>query len=331
MFRKMIFLVVFPVCLCLALPANPSTFSVPGGTLPAASLIEGSKGVAYTVIKGNEVVSFPVTVLSVMPSPKSPHNLILVKASGSVIEETGGIAAGMSGSPVFIGGKLVGAIGYGWSFSEHQMGLVTPIDEMAKIWNWTDKVPSLNVPELKLQDPASGDLNLLEPEPGGQSKVSPEGEGVFQPPDGGYSPRRQEIADVLGNPVILLPGGGGACHSVEYKQSRGPQAGVLVAWGDVVCGDGHPTAVSTDGRFLAFAHPSPTAQHSLPLPGPIPRRSQPRYAFQDRYTHIHRRGSSPRTGPEPPGFYRPFRPGHGHLLTDGFRTGTTRSDRQRPS
>jgi len=263
MFRKMIFLVVFPVCLCLALPANPSTFAVPGGTLPAASLIEGSKGVAYTVIKGNEVVSFPVTVLSVMPSPKSPHNLILVKASGSVIEETGGIAAGMSGSPVFIGGKLVGAIGYGWSFSEHQMGLVTPIDEMAKIWNWTDKVPSLNVPELKLQDPASGDLNLLEPEPGGQSKVSPEGEGggLSAPLIGsGYSPRSaRKIADVLGNPVILLPGGGGDLSlPVEYKPvlRPGEAVSVLVAWGDVVlAATGTLTAVSTDGRFLAFAHP----------------------------------------------------------------------------
>jgi len=262
MFRKMIFLLVFPVCLCLVLPAYSSTFCVPGGTLSTASLSEGTKGVAYTVIKGSEVVSFPVTVLSVMPSPKSPHNLILVRASGPVIEQTGGIAAGMSGSPVFVGGKLVGAIGYGWSFSEHQMGLVTPIDEMAEIWNWADKVPSLKVPELKLHDPASGDLNLFEPEPGNQ-KVSPPGDGggLSAPLIGsGYSSRSaRKIADALGNPVILLPGGGGDLSlPVEYKPilRPGEAVSVLVAWGDVVlAATGTLTAMSTDGRFLAFAHP----------------------------------------------------------------------------
>ena len=102
MFRKMFCLLVFTIFFDLALPAHASPFTVPGGILPARSVREGSKGVAYTVIKGSDVVSFPVTILSVMPSPKSPHNLILVKASGPVIEQTGGIAAGMSGSPDFV-------------------------------------------------------------------------------------------------------------------------------------------------------------------------------------------------------------------------------------
>jgi hypothetical protein len=136
MSMKTLILLLLAFNLFFAGSACPSDFSVPGGTLPSGSLREGAIGVAYTVVKGNEVVSFPVKVLSVMPSARSPRNLILVRASGPVIENTGGIAAGMSGSPVFIDGKLIGAIGYGWSFSEHQMGLVTPIEDMAEIWNW---------------------------------------------------------------------------------------------------------------------------------------------------------------------------------------------------
>ena len=263
MFRKMFCLLVFTIFFDLALPAHASPFTVPGGILPARSVREGSKGVAYTVIKGSDVVSFPVTILSVMPSPKSPHNLILVKASGPVIEQTGGIAAGMSGSPVFVGGKLIGAIGYGWSFSEHQMGLVTPIDEMTEIWNWPERVPSLNLPELKLEDPASGDVNLLEAQSGDGSQTPPgeDRNGLSAPLVGsGYSPRSaSKIAEVLGNPVILLPGGSlGLSLPVEYEPvlKPGEAVSVLAAWGDVVlAATGTLTAVSTDGRFLAFAHP----------------------------------------------------------------------------
>ena len=45
----------------------------------------------------------------------------------------------MSGSPFFINGRLVGAIGYGWDFSDHNLGLVTPIEEMSKAWDWQAK------------------------------------------------------------------------------------------------------------------------------------------------------------------------------------------------
>ena len=73
----------------------------------------GMKGEARTVLKGQTVVSFPVTIVSVLPKKGIPKHLVLIRAEGPLIEKTGGIAAGMSGSPVFIEGKLIGAIGYG--------------------------------------------------------------------------------------------------------------------------------------------------------------------------------------------------------------------------
>ena len=61
---------------------------------------------------------------------------ILVKVSGDVIKRAGGIAAGMSGSPVYIDNKLVGGISSGWLMTDHTVGLITPIDEMLEIWNY---------------------------------------------------------------------------------------------------------------------------------------------------------------------------------------------------
>ena len=46
------------------------------------------------------------------------------------MEQTGGIAHGMSGSPVYINGKLVGAVAYGWGFADGTIGMITPIEDM---------------------------------------------------------------------------------------------------------------------------------------------------------------------------------------------------------
>lgn len=107
-----------------------STFSPSVSVLGVESLRPGMKGYALTVVSGRNIVRFPVEIVSVIPGKGIPRHLIMIKASGSVIEKTGGIAAGMSGSPVYVNGKLIGAIGYGWNFSEHTLGLVTPL----RIW-----------------------------------------------------------------------------------------------------------------------------------------------------------------------------------------------------
>ena len=60
--------------------------------------------------------------------------MILAKFSGPLIEQTGGIAQGMSGSPVYIDGKLLGAVAYGWSFTNSRIGMITPINDMLKLW-----------------------------------------------------------------------------------------------------------------------------------------------------------------------------------------------------
>lgn len=112
--------------------SNISWAAVP--IMPVSELQEGMRGVGKTVIKGTEIEEFSVEILGVLKNQGPVKNLILVRVSGPVIDQTGGIAQGMSGSPVLIDGKLVGAVAYGWGFADARLGLLTPAEDMIKLW-----------------------------------------------------------------------------------------------------------------------------------------------------------------------------------------------------
>ncbi len=104
----------------------------------------GMKGFGKTVVLGRKIETFDVEVLGILANNKVNENVlingksILVKVSGEVIKRAGGIAAGMSGSPVYIDGKLMGGVSSGWIMTDHTVGLVTPIEEMLEIWSYPD-------------------------------------------------------------------------------------------------------------------------------------------------------------------------------------------------
>lgn len=105
--------------------------------LQVSDLRAGMKGTAHTVVQGYAPSSFNVEILGVLPDGIAPGiDFILVKTSGRVIEDTGGIAAGMSGSPVYVNGKLVGAIAYGFGSADQTIGGVTPIQPMLDVLNY---------------------------------------------------------------------------------------------------------------------------------------------------------------------------------------------------
>lgn len=111
--------------------------------LPVDQVTKGMHGIAKTVVAGNTIEEFGVEVLEVMKQKGPSGDLILVRTYGDVIDRTGGIAQGMSGSPVYINGKLVGAIAYGWSLTDHKIGMVTPIADMLKLWEMNDSQAKL--------------------------------------------------------------------------------------------------------------------------------------------------------------------------------------------
>ena len=103
-------------------------------SFPLERVVPGLSGYALTAGAGNVIERFPVQVLGVQQDAGTGFPLVLIKASGPFIEQTGGVAAGMSGSPVYLPGNegdaLLGAIAYVFPSSDHSLALVTPIDIM---------------------------------------------------------------------------------------------------------------------------------------------------------------------------------------------------------
>ena len=94
----------------------------------------GMKGVARTVFSGSETQEFGVEILGVLPGFPGPHQSgIIARLSGNNVEKTG-VFAGMSGSPVYIDGRLVGAIAFSFPFSKEPIAGITPIKEMIDIF-----------------------------------------------------------------------------------------------------------------------------------------------------------------------------------------------------
>jgi hypothetical protein len=259
--------------------------------MPLSEVKPGMKGRCLTVVKGDDIVSFGAEVIDVIPTGGTPKNLILIRVSGPVAERTGGIASGMSGSPFYIGKKLVGAIGYGWSFTDHNRGLVTPIEDMIEIWNNPEIIPSFDPAVIVAESPpvSSGDASEPGRRPVSHDTTPPDVEIVDVPPSSpdipvsrditisgdidaasgdmaggifvsGVSPRMaSEISSILGQNLPLPLGASANGHKkVRYGVSPRPgmAIGVSLLWGDVeVSSIGTLTAVSKDGRFIGYGHP----------------------------------------------------------------------------
>ena len=94
---------------------------------PLEDLRPGMKGTAQTVFSGSEPQEFSVEILGVLPGFPGPRqSAIIARLSGSNVEKTG-VFAGMSGSPVYIDNKLVGAIAFSFPFAKEPIAGITPI------------------------------------------------------------------------------------------------------------------------------------------------------------------------------------------------------------
>ncbi len=108
-------------------PANAEFF-------PVSELKEGMRGTARTVFRGSEPEEFNVEILGVVPGAVGPkQDMIIGRISGGGADRTS-VFAGMSGSPVYIDGKLVGAIAYSFPFSKEPICGITPIAQMISIF-----------------------------------------------------------------------------------------------------------------------------------------------------------------------------------------------------
>ncbi|HET6148375.1 MAG TPA: SpoIVB peptidase S55 domain-containing protein, partial [Polyangia bacterium] len=101
----------------------------PAAILPLADVRPGMVGQALTVFSGTKPEPFKIKVVAIMRNFLPKQDVILIRAEDPRVEFSG-IVAGMSGSPVYVDGKLMGAIAYAWSFAKEPLGGVTPIETM---------------------------------------------------------------------------------------------------------------------------------------------------------------------------------------------------------
>ncbi len=226
----------------------------------------GMKGYGLTVFQGTRIERFEVEVLGVLPKANVGHDLIFIKMLGGPLNSRGvNIAAGMSGSPIYINGRLAGAVSMTfWGFPKEPQCLVTPIEDMLEALD--NRLP---------KEPAGMVRGQAEPQTitfGGRRLIiapnnAPPAQGdalVFTRPFvpvmvSGLSARGVQRLNALLQPYNLyaMPGPGRAEPLAKQMPPLQPGSAVGVA---LVTGDVDVSAIGTvtycDGnRVLIFGHP----------------------------------------------------------------------------
>ncbi|HVT59490.1 MAG TPA: SpoIVB peptidase S55 domain-containing protein [Thermoanaerobaculia bacterium] len=159
-----------------AAPALPPTVPTPpttvppaaaaGDTLPTIPLDEvkiGQRGYGLSVFAGGKPERFDVEVIGVMRNLSPDMSYIVGRLSGKGLESSG-VVAGMSGSPVFLEGRLAGAVSFGWPFSKEAICGITPIASMRRLTTLGGPLPVTPPAPVELSDLLAGRVpaDLLE-------------------------------------------------------------------------------------------------------------------------------------------------------------------------
>src|SRR5262252_6431140 len=129
--RTALFLALLAFFAALCLSPGLLEAQQPPETLPLSQVRPGMQGYAYTIFAGDQVEKFDLEVLGVLDNFLGPkQSIILVQLKGPKVEHTG-VVAGMSGSPVYIAGKLAGALSLKLGiFTKEPIAGVTPIADV---------------------------------------------------------------------------------------------------------------------------------------------------------------------------------------------------------
>lgn len=142
--------------------------------LPLNEVKEGMRGTARTVFSGSKPEEFSVEILGVVPGGIGPkQDLIVGRLSGGGADRTA-VFAGMSGSPVYVNGRLLGAISYSFPFSKEPICGITPIEQMISIFEQKQPVRTVarEPRSYSFAELASTSLDIVLPK-------TPSGSGLF--------------------------------------------------------------------------------------------------------------------------------------------------------
>lgn len=125
--------------LACALPATSAYKFTPDDhkkLMPLKEVRPGMQGVGRTVFRGTKIEQFAIKVIGVLPDMNAGKSLILIRMQGGPItSRQANIVGGMSGSPIYVNGRIIGAVAYGAIFPKEPLALVTPIEDMLDSWD----------------------------------------------------------------------------------------------------------------------------------------------------------------------------------------------------
>lgn len=220
---------------------------------------EGMRGIGKTVFNGTKIEEFEVEIKGVLRNVYPRKNVIFAVLKGGPLAETG-LIGGMSGSPVYIDGRLIGAVAYGWAFSKEPLAGITPIEDMLALFEEGEESPQSHF--------HGGEKNAWHA--GGQT-LEPQGPGNSFTPAGaflqalpipmavsGFEPEMlRQLSPFFSSHGLMPVLAGSTLASTKGSGPLEPGAAVGL---QLVKGDLNVSAIGTltfmkDQRVLAFGHP----------------------------------------------------------------------------
>jgi len=249
---------------------------------PVEELRPGMKGTAWTVFSGTEPEEFGVEVLGVLPGFPGPRqSAIISRLIGANVDKTG-VFAGMSGSPVYIDGRLVGAIAFSFPFSKEPIAGITPIKQMIDLFEKGSANETLKPKEPKavsfaqlastewkptLPKPAVAAVPLIAPVSQGSPLVGLLGQqmtpiatpvvfgGISQESLSMFAPQ------LMANGLLPVSGAGGSAaitplvKATDKTLVAGTSVGVQLVRGDYSIAAAGTVTFRDNDRVYAFGHP----------------------------------------------------------------------------
>jgi len=222
--------------------------------MPVSDIQPGMKGVVYTIFEGDQVETIDLEVIGILHNAIGPKlDVILVRLLGNRVQQTG-VVAGMSGSPVFIDGKLVGALALKLgSFTKEAIGGVTPIADMLEI--------EQSSPPAAMKVAANSSSQVALPEQFARSVAA--GSGEFLVPidtplitTGLYPETLARFGREFSAWGMTAMAGGTTAPSPEDSNLKpGDMVGIDLVRGDLSISSGCTVTTVVDGRILACGHP----------------------------------------------------------------------------
>ncbi len=220
----------------------------------------GLKGVGRTIFQGDRIEEFQVEISGVLKNVLAPkHDAILAHLSGAGLEKTG-VVAGMSGSPVYVDGKLLGAVAIAFPFSKDSYALITPIQDMLEVV--PDERASGTIPD-------STEAGAASPMPwriarvggaAGSERLIPDDE--TGPPAWARQLASQRAAGPLGDVRLPLRFGGFSSEAIEAAAPLFRELGLEPVSGALLSGGG-PLQASQGSGSNALADAAALAPGSM--------------------------------------------------------------------